>query len=397
MDNVLKNSRQTSERAENSYFEGDRVIWIVVFMLAAISILVVYSAAGSLAFRRMEGDTEYYLLKHASLVLLSLVAMWLCHKVDFRYYSRLSRFALLISVPILIATWFFGTTINEATRWITIPFINQSFQASDLAKLALIANVASMLSKRQQSIHEFQRAILPILFWCGLICGLIALSDLSGAALLFATCVLLMFIGRVPVRYLGMLFFIGITVAILALQIGQRKETAMRRFTNFISTDHKEIPFQTEQSYIAIASGELTGKGPGNSDQRNFLPYPYSDFIFAIIVEEYGLFGGFFVIMLYLTLLYRGMLAMAKSERAFGGLLSAGLSFSLVVQAFVHMGVTLGVVPVTGLPLPLLSMGGTSLFFTGIALGIILSVSRGEIEDLEPQTQADEEKIFRRG
>lgn len=377
-------STATSSRL-NKVFAGDNLIWGVVIMLSIISILVVYSATGALAFRRMEGNTEYYLLKHSFLVFLCLLAMWVCSKIDYKYYSRLSRFALLLSVPILLLTWLFGTTINDATRWLTIPFINQTFQASDLAKLALIANVASMLSKRQQSIREFQRAIMPILFWCSLICGLIALTDVSGAGLLFTTCLLLMFIGRVPVRYLIAMVLAGALVGAAAINLGQRKGTMLSRIEAFTSSwDGKsDVPFQAEQSYIAVATGGLTGKGLGKSTQRNILPHPYSDFIFAIIVEEYGLLGGGFILFLFLTLLYRGMVTVANSERAFGGLLSAGLSFSLVLQAMIHMGVTVGLFPITGLPLPLLSMGGTSLLFTGISLGIIISVSRGEQEDFE--------------
>lgn len=362
---------------------GDLILWAVIFILAAISILVVYSATGTLAFTQMEGNTEYYLLKHSFLIILCLGATWVCHRIDYKYYSRLSRFALLLSVPILYFTWQFGTTINEATRWLTIPFINQTFQASDLAKLALIANTASMLSKRQQSIREFQRAILPILFWCGIICGLIALTDLSGAVLLFSTCMIIMFVGRVPIKYLFALVFIGIIAGAVALYAGQRLGTATHRVEMFF--DKSEVPYQAEQSYIAIAMGGIVGKGPGNSTQRNTLPHPYSDFIYAIIVEEYGMLGGILVIGLYLTLLYRGMIAVAKSERAFGGLLSAGLSFSLVMQAMMHIGVAVGLFPITGLPLPLISMGGTSLLFTGISLGIIISVSRGEQEIIEPE------------
>lgn len=364
-------------------FTGDKVIWGVVFLLVIISVLAVYSATGAIAFKRMDGNTEYYLFKHGVLLFMSLILMWVCHRIDYRYYSRLSRLALLISVPLLILTWLFGTTINEASRVITIPFINQSFQTSDFAKLALIANVASMLSKRQQSIREFQRSTLPIIFWSGIICGLIALSNFSSAVLLFATCLLIMFIGRVPVRYLVMTIVIGAMVGMIALKLGQRYGTATSRLKAFFDTEH--VTFQEEQSYIAIATGGIAGKGIGNSQQRNFLPHPYSDFIYAIIIEEYGLIGGIVVLGLYLTLLYRGMVAMAKSERAFGGLLSAGLSFSLVVQALIHMSVVVGLMPVTGLPLPLLSMGGTSLFFTGISLGIILSVSRGELEKTEKE------------
>ncbi|MFT6882396.1 MAG: cell division protein FtsW [Marinoscillum sp.] len=360
--------------------KGDPVIWFIVFLLSMLSILVVYSSTGSLAYKMMGGDTEYYLFKHSALVMLSLVAMWVAHKVDYRYYAKLSKFALWLAVPLLLFTWKFGTNINEASRWITIPFINQAFQPSDLAKLALVVTLASMLSKRQKDIEDFQKAIIPMLVWIGMICAFIAMTNVSTALLLFATCMLMLFIGRVPVRYLAMLMIIGVIAGGIALTFGQRTGTAINRVESFFNED--EVPFQAKQAYIAIATGGLTGKGPGQSDQRNYLPHPYSDFVYAIILEEYGLIGGLAVLFLYLALLYRGMKAASESDRAYGGLLSAGLSFALVMQAMVNMGVAVGLGPITGLPLPLISMGGTSQLFTGLALGIILSVSRGEIDDI---------------
>lgn len=357
--------------------KGDPVIWLIVFMLSLLSVAAVYSATGTLAFKR-DVEVEQYLINHGLLMMLSLGAMWMAHRVDYRYYSRLSRFALILSVPLLLYAFFFGTNLNEASRWIEIPLINKTFQPSDLAKLALIANLAAMLSKRQQNIKDTE-LLIPVLFWIGLTCGLIALTNFSTAGLLFATCLLLMFIGRVPTKYLFMLILVGLIGGSLAFAFGQRGGTLVSRIESF--TNPGEISYQTEQSYIAIATGGIAGKGPGNSDSRNLLPHPYSDFIFAIIIEEYGLFGGVLVIFLYLALLYRGMRAVSQSERAFGGLLSAGLAFALVMQAFVNMGVSVGILPVTGQPLPMISMGGTSLLFNGLALGIILSVSRGDVED----------------
>lgn len=360
------------------HIHGDPVIWAIVILLSIISILTVYSATGTLAFAKYGGDTEYFLIKHSILIILALVAMWMAHKVDYRYYSKLSRLALLISIPLILYAYFFGNEVNDANRWVTIPIINQSFQPSDLAKLALIANLASMLSKRQQIIDD-RETLIPILFWTGLVCGLIALSNFSNAVLLFAAAMLIMFIGRVPVKYLFLLILVGVLAGGIALTVGQRGKTVKSRITEFMDTEN--VHFQTKQSYIAIASGGLIGKGPGHGDQRNYLPHPYSDFIFAVIVEEYGLLGGGFVLFLYLALLFRGMKAAANSDRAFGGLLSAGLSFALVTQAMINMGVAVGIIPVTGLPLPFISMGGTSLLFTGLSFGIILSVSRGEVDE----------------
>ena len=368
--------------------KGDQMIWAIVIALALMSVFVVYSATGALAYRNME-SIEHYLFKHTGLIILSLAAMWVAHKIDYRYYSKLSKLGLWLSIPLLIYAWKAGININDASRWITIPIINQIFQPSDLAKLSLIAAMAGMLSKRQQNIGDFKDVVVPMVLWSGVICGLIAMADLSSAVLLFATAMLLMFIGRVPVKYLAMLLVVGAIAGAVAISIGQRGDTAKNRITNFIN--ETELPYQAEQARIAVASGGIIGKGPGKSDQRNFLPHPYSDFVYAIIIEEYGMIGGVVILLLYLALLYRGMKAVANSDRAFGGLLSAGLSFALVVQAMVNMGVVVGLGPITGLPLPFLSMGGTSLLFTGISLGIILSVSRGEV-DTEWNTMSGEVK-----
>jgi len=355
--------------------QGDRVIWAAVFALSLISILVVYSSIGTLAYKRT-ASPESYLFKHTFMVFLGLAAMWFAHKVDYRYYSRISRLALWVSVPLLIYTFTSGTTINDAARWITLPIINTSFQPSDFASLALIINLASMLSKKQQNIEDFKETLIPVLIWCGVICGLIALTNLSTAILLFATCMLIMFIGRVPVKYLAMLVLIGLLVGAVALKFGVRGETARNRILSFVNGT--ELPFQAKHGRIAVATGGIFGKGPGNSEQRNILPHPYSDFVYAIVIEEYGMIGGIVVLVLYLVLLHRGMKAAYNSERAFGGLLSAGLSFDLVCQAMVNMGVVVGLGPITGQPLPLISMGGTAMVFTGLSVGIILSVSRGE-------------------
>lgn len=358
--------------------QGDPVIWLVVICLSVFGILVVYSATGSLAYRAGV-NTEMYLVRHAMMVGLSLFVMWIAHKVDYRYYSKLTHFALLLSVPLLLYAWQWGSEVNGANRWIQLPFIGLQFQPSDLAKLALIAALATMLAKRQQKIDDFKESLIPMLAWCGGICALIAMTNISTAVLLFATCMLLLFIGRVPVKYLAMLLVVGVFAGLIAMKVGQRGETAMSRIESFLHPT--EVPYQAQVANMAIATGGVFGKGPGSSVQRNFLPEAYSDFAYAIIIEEYGIVGGVFVLFLYLVLLYRGMRVVANSDRAFGGLLSAGLTFAIVIQALVNIGVVVGLGPVTGQTLPLISMGGTSLLFTGLSLGIILSVSRGEQED----------------
>ncbi|WP_045689108.1 FtsW/RodA/SpoVE family cell cycle protein [Hymenobacter sp. AT01-02] len=370
--------------------KGDPILWGIVLLFSFISIAVVYSSTGTLAYKKGNYN-EYYLLKHTGLIFVGLFFMWLAHRIDYRYYSRLSLYALLASVPLLIFTFVMGSNINEASRWLTIPVINQTFQPSDLAKLALISHLASMLSRRQQHVGDFKTTLLPVMLWVGVICGLIILSNASTALLLFATCLLLMFIGRVPLKQMAVMVAIGVLVGGVGLVAGQRYKTVISRIENFTDPT-KPVPFQLEHAYIAEATGGIFGKGPGKSTERNIMPHPYSDFIYAIIIEEYGLFGGVIVLFLYLAFLYRGLKTVMNSYGAFGGLLSAGLSFSLVLQAMVNMGVAVGLGPITGLPLPLLSMGGTSLIFTGISIGIILSVSRGERE-IRPMVGEPEDTI----
>jgi cell division protein FtsW len=362
-------------------FKGDPVIWGIIALLGLISILAVYSATGALAYRRMEGNTEYFLIKQSSYILFGIAFVWVAHKIDYRYYSKLSIFALLISIPLLILTIFVGSKINDASRWISI--FGLSFQPSDFAKLSLIAFLASRLSKMQSNPSELNKEFIQIILAIVFVCGLIGYANMSNAIMLVCTCFLIMLIGRIPFKYFALLGLGLFLAGIVVVTVGQRWGTATSRVKTFVESvnDPMKAPYQAQQSYIAIATGGVLGKGPGKSDQRNILPHPYSDFIYAIIVEEYGLIGGALIVFLYLALLYRGMVTVANSNKAFGGLLSAGLSFSLVIQAMINMGVAVGLGPITGLPLPMLSMGGTSLLLTGLTLGVILSVSKGEIEE----------------
>ncbi|QJW88115.1 FtsW/RodA/SpoVE family cell cycle protein [Spirosoma taeanense] len=362
-----------------THLKGDRQIWMIVLYLSIMSVLVVYSATRTKAFRELDGNTEVFLLKHGSLLLFGLVCTYFAHKINYIYYARLSKFGLWLSIPLLLWAFFKGTNLNDASRWVTIPIINQTFQPSDLAKLALISNLAAMLAKRQRFMND-PSVLFNLILWIGVICSLIILSNTSTALLLAATCFLLMYIGRVPVRYLAYMVGVCVVLGGAGLMLGQRFGTATNRVKSFMDSD--TIVYQVEQSYIALANGGLTGQGPGNSHQRNTLPNPFSDFIYAIIVEEYGLLlGGIPVVLAYIWFLWRGIKAIHKTTRPFGGLLSAGLTFSIVFQAFASICVAIGLAPVTGQPLPLLSMGGTSLIFTGLAIGIVLSVSRDEADE----------------
>jgi cell division protein FtsW len=368
-----------------SNLKGDKVIWVVVIILSIFSVLAVYSSTGTLAYKQRAGNTEYYLIKHTLILFLGFTLMYLSHLVKYTLYSRISQLALFVAIPLLFFTLMTGTNLNEASRWLTLPVININFQTSDFAKLALIIYVARMLSKKQDEIKDFKSAFVPIIVPVVLVCMLILPANLSTAAILFLTAIILMFIGRINLKYIGYMALIGgfaAGVFILILMNSPNKGrlgTWKSRIESFAGgPEHKDPDreYQANQSKIAIASGGFFGKFPGNSTQRNFLPHAYSDFIFAIIIEEYGLLGGIFIILLYLILLYRGIRIATKCEKTFGSLLCIGMSFILVFQAFIHFAIITNLFPVTGQPLPLISMGGTSIWFTSIAIGIMLSVSR---------------------
>ena len=364
--------------------KGDRYIWLVVIFLSLFSLLAVYSSTGTLAYKKQHGNTEYYIYKHITLMIAGLFLMYWAHKLDYRYYSKIAQILLFISFPLLAYTLKFGGEINQASRWITIPVIDQSFQTSDLAKLAIIMYLARELSRRQENIKDLKKSFLPIIGAVVLTIALIAPANFSTALMLFATCCLIMLIGRISVKHILTTGAAGVMILVLVVFFGPRRETYKSRIKTFTSNEtvDKDKSFQSDQSKIAIATGGLFGKGPGNSSQKNYLPHPYSDFIFSIIIEEYGMIGALMIIIAYLVFLYRSIKIVTKAPKAFGALLACGLSFSLVIQAFANMAVAVNLMPVTGVPLPLVSMGGTSILFTSVAFGIILSVSR-DIEEIE--------------
>ena len=348
------------------------------------SLLAVYSSTGTLAYKKQDGNTEYYIFKHITLMIAGLFLMYWAHKLDYRYYSKIAQILLFVSFPLLAYTILMGDKINQAARWITIPIIDQSFQTSDLAKLAIIMYLARELSRRQENIKDLKTSFLPIIGAVVLTIALIAPANFSTALMLFLTCCLIMLIGRISAKHILTTLVAGAVILSLVVLIGPRKETYKSRIKTFLSNEtvDKDKSFQSDQSKIAIATGGLFGKGPGNSSQKNYLPHPYSDFIFSIIIEEYGMIGALMIIIAYLVFLYRSIKIVTKAPKAFGALLACGLSFSLVIQAFANMAVAVNLMPVTGVPLPLVSMGGTSILFTSVAFGIILSVSR-DIEEME--------------
>lgn len=373
--------------------KGDPVIWSIVIFLFLVSLLAVYSSTRTLAYAQKDGNTEYFLLKHLALSIFGLFLMFVTHQVNYRHYSRFAQILVWISVPLLIYTLIGGTSINGAKRWLTIPIIGQTFQTSDFAKLALMLYLARALTIRQKNIKDFKKGFLPLIAWIIAICILIFPSNFSTAFILFVTSLIVIFIGRARVRHIGLGVSVGTVLVLLYVLIApffyeaNRIQTWENRWDNFWNGNEQE-QYQVNQAKIAIATVGLFGKGPGNSQQSNFLPQAYSDFIYPIIIEEWGSLFAILVLLAYLTLLYRCMLIVSKTPKAFGALLAVGLGFSLVIQAMVNMAVGVNLFPVTGQTLPLVSMGGTSLWFTSIAIGIILSVSKNieenEIQNLEP-------------
>lgn len=373
------------------YLKGDRTIWGVAILLSMFSMLAVYTSISSLAYKYQGGNTEFYIIKHGMLMLGGLLMMFGAHLVSYRHYSRIAQLAIYLTIPLLLLTLFSGTNLNSASRWLKIPIINLSFQTSDMAKLALIMYLARVLSKNQKTITDLRTSLKNIILPILLTVLLILPANFSTAAVLFITSFVIMFIGGVSVKHLGALVGAGLIFVMLMFGTSRvfpdvlpRLDTWVSRIESFVDENDEEGNYQANQAKIAIATGHFVGKLPGNSEQKNFLPHPYSDFIYAIIIEEYGLLGGSFILLLYMILLYRSVRIALKSPGTFGTFLSIGLAFSLVFQALINMGVAVNLLPVTGQPLPLVSMGGTSLWFTSISIGIILSVSRqGESEEEE--------------
>jgi cell division protein FtsW len=392
---------------------GDKVIWTAVVLLAVVSLLVVYSSTGLLAYKMYKGNTEVYLFKQFAFIMVGVLIIYFAHQVNYTMYSKVARILFLVSIPLLFYTLFFGVKLNEGSRWIRLPIINMTFQTSDLAKLALFMYLSRLLSKKQDTIKDFRTGFLPVITPVAIICILISPANLSTALLIGATSLMLLFIGRVSAKHLLLTVLIAaIPLAILVSaavirhksnggitekpraegrsRLSVRVDTWISRVETFVYGDKEtndDKNYQTNQAKIAIAKGGILGLGPGNSQQRNFLPHPYSDFIFAIIIEEYGIVGGLFIVLIYLVFLLRSIRIFRRCPFAFGAFLALGLSFTLVIQALANMAVNVNLFPVTGVTLPLVSMGGSSFLFTCLAIGIILSVARNA-----EQNEGDETK-----
>ncbi len=379
---------------------GDRAIWLIVILLTAFSCLVIYSSSSTLAYKYSKSN-EHYLLQQFAFVAIGLGIIYFSHLIHYKYYSMFAKVLLIVTIPLLLYTLVFGSHVNGASRWIKIPLIGLTFQTSDLAKLSIIMYSARQLSRKQDVIKDFKLGFVPIMWPIALIFILILPANLSTSCILLFTCLVLLFIGRINLKHIGLMLVAGLFLAVTFVGIAKvvgyegRIKTWESRLKNFSKKDNSEVSFQTLQANIAIAKGGIAGVGPGNSTQRNFLPHPDSDFICAIIIEEYGFVVAIILMILYLLFLFRCIKIFIKCPGAFGGFLAVGLGFALVIQALMHMAVNVHLTPVTGVTLPFVSMGGTSLMFTSLATGIILSVSKN-VEDLEgekAQQLAEEKKV----
>ncbi len=360
--------------------KGDRVIWAIVAVLTMVSILTIYSSSSFLAFRDKGGNTEYYLIKQVLILGVGLLIIYAFHLLHYKRFNVWAPYALVITIPLLALTLAVGTEYNDAQRWLEVPGLGLTFQTSDLAKISLITYVARSITAKQDYISDFKSAFLPIIMPIIITCLLIAPSNLSTALVIFATCMVMMFVGRVAMKYIFLLLFCGLVAFSGLIVVGQafpekvRVNTWTSRLKNFV-TDADDAD-QTKQAKMAIANGGFFGAGPGNSVQKNFLQNAFSDYLYAVIIEEYGLFGGMAVMGIYLLLFLRVVRLVTKSPKTFPAMLVMGLTLMLVVQALANMAVSVHLVPVTGLPLPMLSMGGTSLLFSCVSFGMILSVSK---------------------
>ena len=380
--------------------KGDRAIWAIATLLAIFSFLPVYSAASNLAYTRGAGNTFSFFVKHFMHLFLGFSIMYGVHKVPYRYFRGLSMIMLPIVFVLLLVTLLQGTTIDgaNASRWIKIPIVNMSFQTSTLAAVVLMVYVARYLSKIKDKVVSFNETIIPLWAPVFLILILILPANFSTTAIIFTMIMMLAFIGGYPVKYLLIIIGTGILALTMFVLVAKafpeampnRVDTWMSRIENFANGEDTEADYQIEKAKIAIASGGVQGVGPGKSRQKNFLPQSSSDFIFAIIIEEYGLLGGLFLLVLYSWLLFRIVIVSQKADTIFGKLLVLGVGLPIVFQALINMAVAVELFPVTGQTLPLISSGGTSIWMTCLAIGIILSVSakRQEIKSKE-ETEND--------
>ena len=380
---------------------GDRTIWAIVALLAIFSFLPVYSASTNLVGVVGKGTTLGYLLKHAMLLILGFVIIYATHKIPYRYFSGLSVLMIPIVFVLLAYTLYQGNTISgiNASRWISIPFVGIGFQTSTLASVVVMMYLARYLAKNKEKKIVFKESVLQLWLPIGFIMALILPANFSTTAIIFSMVLIISFLGGYPIKYLGAIIGAGLLILVLFILTAKafpdtfknsRIETWSNRIENF-SNPGEEENYQAEKAKLAIASGEIKGKGPGKSIQKNFLPQSSSDFIYAIIVEEFGLIGGIVLLLLFLGLLFRIVIVATKTESIFGTLLVLGVGIPIIFQALINMAVAVGLFPVTGQPLPLISAGGTAIWMTCFAIGIILSVSAVREEKIDAEKKKNDD------
>ena len=367
------------------HIKGDKAIWAVVTLLALFSFLPVYSSSSNLAYLYGDGNTFKFLLKHFAHLILGFAILYGIHKVPYHYFKGLSIIGVPIVILLLIVTMSQGTTIDgaNASRWIRVPFVGVTFQTSTLASVVLLTYIARYLSRVKDKTINFKETILPLWLPVFLILALILPANFSTTAILFTMVSVLLFVGGYPKKYLGIIFLAGafmltffiVTAKAFPDVFPNRVDTWISRIDNFIDDEETQADYQIEKAKIAIASGGPLGLGPGKSIQKNFLPQSSSDFIYAIIVEEFGLIGALFLMFLYLLLLFRFVIVAHKANTVFGKLLVVGVGLPIVFLALINMAVAVELFPVTGQTLPLISSGGSSIWMTCLAIGMVLSVS----------------------
>lgn len=381
----------------NKHIRGDKVIWTIITLLSCISVLAVYSSTGQLSYSAASGYSSYFISKHVFILATALVFVFLAHKVKYIVYGRWSPYLLIGSIVLLL----YALTregINDASRWIVVGPI--SFQPSELAKVSLVLFISRLLTLFQSRLHD-KKAFFWVLGSSLVVVGLIISENLSTALLLGLVCFMLMFVSGLAPRYVwGSVAIVVLLVSATVLvvmnvpdeKLPGRMDTWKSRIENFGADDGPE-GYQALNAKMAVAKGGMLGVGPGNSSQKNFLPHPYSDYIYALIVEEYGVVGGMVILALYLWFLFRGIRVARLCPGSFGRYTAFGLTFMISMQAFVNMGVAVSLLPVTGQPLPFLSMGGSSIWITAIAVGILLSISASVEEKRKNEIQARQRKV----
>lgn len=375
------------------HIKGDRAIWAIVAVLAIFSFMPVYSASTNLVYVVGNGSTFGHLVKHVVLLVIGFLIIYGVHKIPYRYFSGGSVLLLPVVVLLLIVTISQGRTIGgaNASRWIQIPFVGVGFQTSTLAGLVLMVYVARYLARKKEQIIDFRESLIQLWLPVGLILVLILPANFSTTAIMFSMVLLLVFIGGYPLKYIGYVLGMGIVGLSLFVLIAKafpeampnRVNTWQNRIEGFFNESEGIENYQVEKAKIAIATGGIVGKGPGKSVQKNFLPQSSSDFIYAIIVEEYGLIGSVLVIFVYFLLLFRILITAKKCTTIFATLLVIGVGVPIIFQAMINMAVAVNLFPVTGQTLPLISSGGTSIWMTCFGLGMILSVSASKNETEE--------------